>query len=80
MMTCKEVSTLLSSGQLADAPLAQRLGVRMHLAMCRHCAAFKRLIEALADAARAAAQTFEREARPDFESMVATKLGGAPGV
>ena len=75
MMTCKQVSTLLSSGQLADAPLTERLAVRMHLAMCRRCAAFKRLLEALADAARAAARAFEREAPPGFESMVAKKLG-----
>ena len=80
MMTCKQVSTLLSSGQLADAPLTERLAVRMHLAMCRHCTAFKRLLEALADAARAAARAYEREAPPTFESTVANKLGGAGGV
>lgn len=76
MMTCKQVSTLVSSGQLADAPPAQRLTVRMHLAMCRHCTAFKRRLEALADAAHAATQAFEREPSANFESMVANKLGG----
>ena len=80
MMTCKQVSTLLSSGQLADAPLTERLAVRMHLAMCRHCTAFTRLLEALAGAARAAAQAFERETPPNFESTVASKLGGSGGV
>ena len=76
MMTCKQVSTLLSSGQLAHAPVTERLAVWMHLAMCQHCTAFKRLLEALADAARTTAQAFEREVRPNFESTVANKLGG----
>ena len=49
----------------------------MHLVMCRHCTALKRLLDALAGVARAAAQAVEREAPPNFESTVANKLGGA---
>jgi len=40
MITCKQVSTLVSSGGLPAAPLTVRLGVRLHLAMCRHGRAF----------------------------------------
>lgn len=74
MMTCKEVSTLLSTGQLDDAPLTRRLAVRLHLAMCRHCTAFRRQLERLARAAQAASRDFEREPVPDFESKVRKRV------
>jgi len=74
MMTCKQVSTLLSTGELAAAPLGRRLAVRMHLAMCRHCAAFKRQLDALAAAARAADEAFSRDAPDDLEARVERKL------
>jgi hypothetical protein len=70
MMTCKEVSTLVSSGRLADAPMTSRLGARLHLMMCRHCRAFARQLEAIARAARAAGLQFEREPAAGFESRI----------
>ena len=74
MMTCREVSTLLSTGQFDDAPLTRWLAVRLHLAMCRHCTAFRRQLERLSRAARAASLDFEREPSPDFESKVRTRV------
>ena len=74
MMTCHDVSTLVSTGGLPDAPFARKLGVRMHLAMCRHCRAFGRQIETIARAARAAGLAFERELPPDFESTIVQRL------
>lgn len=74
VMTCKDVSILVSTGRLADAPMASRLGARMHLAMCRHCRAFRRQIEAIARAARAAGFGFEREPAADFEARVLSHL------
>jgi predicted anti-sigma-YlaC factor YlaD len=73
-LTCHDVSTLVSTGGLPDAPLARQLGVRMHLAMCRHCRAFRRQIEAIARAARAAGLAFERELPQDFESKIVQRL------
>ena len=74
MMTCHDVSTLVSTGGLPDAPLVRKLGVRMHLAMCRHCRAFRRQIEAIARAARAAGLAFEHELPQDFESKIVQRL------
>lgn len=74
MMTCKEVSTLISTGGLSGAPLARRLAVRLHLAMCRHCQAFRRQVEAVARSARAAAAALEAEPPQDFESKIAERL------
>lgn len=74
MMTCKEVSTLMSTGSLDDAPWTTRLAVRLHLSMCRHCRAFKRQLEALARAARTLSASRESELQDDFEATLSERL------
>jgi predicted anti-sigma-YlaC factor YlaD len=74
MMTCKEVSTLMSTGGLDDARWSVRLAVRLHLSMCRHCRAFKRQLEALGKAARALAASREAELPKDFEATFSKSL------
>jgi predicted anti-sigma-YlaC factor YlaD len=74
MMTCHDVSTLVSTGGLPEAPFGRRLGVRMHLAMCRHCRAFRRQVETIGRAARAAGLAFERELPEDFASRIVQRL------
>lgn len=44
---CRDVSRKVSQGMDAPLPLLQRLAVRMHLAMCRHCSRFQRQLIAL---------------------------------
>jgi len=74
MMTCKEVSTLVSTGDLQAASLLRRLGVGVHLAMCRHCRAFRRQVNAMADAARALHAGFGAEPRLAFEADVVQRV------
>jgi anti-sigma factor ChrR (cupin superfamily) len=74
MMTCHAVSTLVSTGGLPEAPVVRRLAVRMHLVMCRHCRAFRRQVEAIGRATRAAGLAFERELPEDFESRIVKRL------
>ena len=74
MMTCKEVSTLMSTGGLYGARWGVRLAVRLHLSMCRHCRAFKRQLEALTNAARAMAVSREAELPKDFEVRLAESV------
>ncbi len=74
MMTCREVSTLVSTGGLSSAPLTVRLGVRLHLGMCRHCRAFSRQVNAIARAARSLTRAFENEPPPTFETRVVQRL------
>jgi predicted anti-sigma-YlaC factor YlaD len=74
MMTCKDVSALVSTGDLDAAPLGTRLFVRLHLSMCRHCRAFSRQIEALTNAARALAAARDAECPADFEATLADRL------
>jgi predicted anti-sigma-YlaC factor YlaD len=74
MMTCKQVSTFVSTGQLADAPLATRFAVSLHLAMCRHCRAFRRQLGAIARAARTLNRVCAAEPRTEFEARIVQRL------
>lgn len=74
MMTCKEVSTLVSMGGLADAPLTVRVAARLHLSMCRHCRAFKRQMEVLTKTARRVSAAFDDELSKDFEATLSESI------
>lgn len=52
MPSCREISRAVASDALEGAPMRRRLGVRMHLLMCRHCRRYARQIRALGRAAR----------------------------
>ncbi len=52
MLTCKEVSRIIASDELAEAGLRRRLAVRFHLWMCRHCRRYATQIRQLGDMAR----------------------------
>jgi polyhydroxyalkanoate synthesis regulator protein len=47
MFSCREISYLVSKSMDERIPVRQRLGVRMHLMMCRFCARYKRQLELL---------------------------------
>lgn len=75
MMTCKEVSTLVSMEQVDEAPLARRFGVWLHLMMCRHCRRFRRQLVRIGRIARLIADDFEREPTSGFEGRIVDRLG-----
>jgi hypothetical protein len=75
MMTCKEVSTLLSMEQVDAAPLPRRMGVWLHLMMCRHCRRFRRQLLRVGRVARLIADDFEREPTSGFEGRILDRLG-----
>lgn len=75
MMTCKEVSTLVSTEQVDEAPLARRIGVWLHLMMCRHCRRFRRQLVRIGRIARLIADDFEREPTSGFEGRIVDRLG-----
>lgn len=73
-MTCKQAAMLMSTGELDAAPLRTRLALRLHVAMCRHCRAFKRQMESLAKLGRALSSSHAGEPPKDFEATVAERL------
>jgi hypothetical protein len=42
MFNCKEVTYLVSESLDRKLPFLQRMGIRMHLLMCRFCSRFRR--------------------------------------
>jgi len=48
MLTCKEAVRLISEGLDRDLSWPTRLGLKMHLLMCRHCSAYGRQLRGLA--------------------------------
>ncbi|WP_374680867.1 zf-HC2 domain-containing protein [Accumulibacter sp.] len=52
MLTCREVTQLLSEEHDRPLTLAERLRLRVHLAMCQGCANFKKQMNFLHAACR----------------------------
>jgi anti-sigma factor ChrR (cupin superfamily) len=52
MLTCREVSTAVASGDLARLSWRGRLGVRLHLLMCRHCRRYAAQLAAIGNVVR----------------------------
>jgi hypothetical protein len=75
MMTCKDVSTLVSRGDVERAPLMRWMGVWLHVAMCRHCRAFRRQLVRIGRAARLVSEVFEREPAANFEAKILDRVG-----
>ncbi len=52
MLSCKEVTRKIASEEFAEARWWQRLGVRLHLPMCRHCRRYAAQLRAMGEFAR----------------------------
>jgi anti-sigma factor ChrR (cupin superfamily) len=55
-LTCKEVARTVSSEDIDQIGWRNRLAVRFHLLMCRHCRRYAEQMQALGDAARSVFQ------------------------
>ena len=64
MMSCKEVSRLYSESLERKLPFRQRLGLWMHLSMCRFCSGFSKQLLLLRDASRKHAEQIENATEP----------------
>ena len=71
MLSCKDVSYLVSESLDRKLPFWQRLQVRLHLLMCRFCARFRKQTLFLRDAARHYLMAVE-------ETETATSAGLSP--
>ena len=52
MLSCKEVTRRIATDEFEQAGWLQRLGLRFHLLMCRHCRCYQRQLRALGAGAR----------------------------
>ncbi|WP_237065733.1 zf-HC2 domain-containing protein [Microbulbifer guangxiensis] len=59
MKNCREITRLLSEAQERELSLSERMGLRMHLAMCRGCRNFAEQMATLRKICRAYARRDE---------------------
>ena len=53
MLSCRDAAHTVSTEDVTPVSWRQRLAVRLHLMMCRHCRRYAEQIEALGEATRA---------------------------
>jgi hypothetical protein len=63
MLRCKEVTTMVASGDFEEAGLWLRMKIRLHLMMCRHCTRYAAQMRAIGSSMR------ERFHTPDVEDL-----------
>jgi hypothetical protein len=59
MLTCKDVTRLVSESMDRSLPLGKRIGVRLHLLVCKFCARYERQLLLIRDTVRHLAATVE---------------------
>jgi hypothetical protein len=81
MQRCKEVTRLYASDDIRSAPWRTRLGVRIHLMLCRHCRRYVRELGRIGEAVRDLVKdTSEHAGRNDaLARRVLRESGGSSG-
>ena len=59
MLSCKDVTKLLSESMDRSLPLGKRVGVRLHLLICKFCARYERQLLLIRETARRLAATVD---------------------
>ncbi|HEX9191545.1 MAG TPA: hypothetical protein VF847_05575, partial [Candidatus Deferrimicrobiaceae bacterium] len=68
-LSCKDVTHLVSESMDRTLPLGKRVGVRLHLLVCRFCERYRRQLLLLRETARHLAMTGERPGEPFPEAL-----------
>jgi hypothetical protein len=69
MLSCRDVTKLLSESMDTSLPIGKRIGVRVHLLMCKFCARYERQILLIRDTVRRIAATEEKPGEPPGETL-----------
>ena len=69
MLSCKDVTRLISESMDRSLPLRKRIGVRVHLLICRFCASYKRQLLLIRETARRIAAAEDRPGDPSGETL-----------
>ncbi len=69
MLSCKDVTGLLSESMDRTLPLGKRIGVRLHLLVCEFCARYERQFLLIRETARRLAAAVEAPGEPLGEAL-----------
>jgi len=74
MKTCRETAQALSSGEVDEQRLSDRMALVIHLAMCRHCRAFAKQIRRLRVLARLVSEGLASDVPPHFAARIVSRI------
>ncbi len=82
MMSCKELHEFVASDALAEAGFWQRLRLKLHLSMCRHCRNYVAQIRAIGTAAHELFREgpWNRDALGRLEADILRQAGEPPSL
>jgi len=69
MLSCKDVTQLLSESMDASLPIGKRIGVRFHLLICKFCLRYERQLLLIRETARRLVAPEERPGEPYGETL-----------
>jgi hypothetical protein len=69
MLSCKDVTRLLSESMDHSLPFGKRIGVRVHLLMCKFCARYERQLLLIRETVRRLAAMEDTPGEPPGETL-----------
>jgi len=69
MLSCKDVTRLISESMDRSLPLGKRIGVRLHLLICKFCARYERQLILIRETIRRFSASVEAPGEPSGETL-----------
>jgi len=69
MLSCKDVTRLISESMDRSLPLRKRIGVQVHLLICKFCSRYERQLILIRETVRRLAGTVDASREPSGETL-----------
>ncbi|MDA8178876.1 MAG: anti-sigma factor family protein [Desulfobacteria bacterium] len=69
MLSCKDVTQLISQSMDASLPIGKRIGMRLHLLMCKFCSRYERQLLLIRETVRGIVATEGKSGEPPGETL-----------
>jgi len=69
MLSCKDATRLISESMDVSLPIGKRIGMRLHLLMCRFCSRYERQLLLIREAVRRIVATEGKPGEPSGELL-----------
>jgi len=69
MLSCKDVTKLVSESMDRSLPLGKRIGMRLHLVFCKWCARYERQLLLIRETVGRLAATVDAPGEPSRETL-----------
>jgi hypothetical protein len=69
MLSCKDVTQLISKSMDTSLPIGKRIGMRLHLLMCKFCSRYEQQLLLIRETVRFIVATEEKPGEPPGETL-----------